>query len=52
MEKTPIPIFTGILNMVSGILAMYDGMREKILSYTDGLFSLAKRDGKFFRLTK
>lgn len=35
-----------------GILAIYDGMREKVLSYTDGLFSLTGRDDKFFRFSK
>ena len=35
-----------------GILAIHDGMREIILSYTGGLFSLSERDGKFFRFIK
>ncbi len=35
-----------------GILAIYDGMKEKILSYTDGLFTLTKRDGKLHRFVK
>jgi len=35
-----------------GVLAIYDGMREKILSYTNGLFSLVSKDGKLFRFTK
>ncbi len=36
----------------AGVLALYDGMRERVLSYTDGLFSLTGRDDKFFRFTK
>jgi len=35
-----------------GVLAIYDGMRGKILSYADGLFSLTERDGKFFSFAK
>ena len=35
-----------------GTLAIYDGMREKVLSYTSGLFSLTGRDNKFFRFAK
>ena len=35
-----------------GVLAIYDGMREKVLDYTTGLFDLTWRDGKFFRFTK
>ena len=35
-----------------GVLAIYDGMRERVLNYTAGLFSLAERDGKFFRFVK
>ncbi len=35
-----------------GVLAIYDGMRERVLSYTTGLFSLAGRDDKFLRFTK
>lgn len=35
-----------------GILVIYDGMREKILNYTDGLFSLSNREGKLSRFTK
>ena len=35
-----------------GVLAIYDGMRERILDYTNGLFSLTGRDGKLFRFAK
>ncbi|MFC1916652.1 class I SAM-dependent methyltransferase [Chloroflexota bacterium] len=35
-----------------GILAIYDGMRDRVLSYTAGLFSLTGRDGKLLRFTK
>jgi ubiquinone/menaquinone biosynthesis C-methylase UbiE len=35
-----------------GDLAIYDGMREEILSYTGGLFSLIKRGDKFLRFAK
>ncbi|MFC1987218.1 class I SAM-dependent methyltransferase [Chloroflexota bacterium] len=35
-----------------GILAIHDGMRDGVLSYTNSLFSLAERDGKFFRFVK
>ncbi len=35
-----------------GILAIYDGMKDRILSYTVGLFSLIGRDGKLLRLAK
>ena len=35
-----------------GLLAIYDGMREKVLGYTTDLFSLTERDDKFFRFTK
>ena len=35
-----------------GILAIYDGMRDRVLSYTTGLFSLPRRDGKLLRLAK
>ncbi|MBI4188232.1 MAG: class I SAM-dependent methyltransferase [Chloroflexi bacterium] len=35
-----------------GTLALYDGMKERVLSYTDGLFSLAEKEGKFFKFTK
>ena len=35
-----------------GVLAIYDGMKDRILDYTTGLFSLTERDGKFFSFTK
>ena len=35
-----------------GSLAIYDGMREKVLDYTTGLFDLTWRDGKFLRFAK
>ena len=35
-----------------GILAMYDGMRDKALVYTEGLFSLAAKDNKLLKLVK
>ncbi|MBM2824626.1 MAG: ubiE 7 [Dehalococcoidales bacterium] len=35
-----------------GVLAIYDGMRERVLDYTTGLFLLTKRDDKLLRLTK
>jgi len=35
-----------------GVLAIYDGMRDRVLSYTTGLFSLTGRDGKLLRLAK
>ncbi len=35
-----------------GILAIYDGMREKTLEYTAGLFSLAGQDDKLLRFAK
>ena len=35
-----------------GVLAIYDGMRAKVLSYTHGLFSLTGRNGKFFKFAK
>lgn len=35
-----------------GLLAIHDGMKEEILNYTEGLFSLTERDGKFFRFAK
>jgi len=35
-----------------GVLAIYDGMRDRVLSYTAGLFSLTGRDGKLLRFTK
>jgi ubiquinone/menaquinone biosynthesis C-methylase UbiE len=35
-----------------GVLAIYDGMREKVLNYTDGLFFLMVRDDKLLRFRK
>lgn len=35
-----------------GILAIYDGMRDKVLGYTTGLFSLIGNDGKLLRFAK
>ena len=35
-----------------GVLAIYDGMRDRVLSYTTGLFSLTGRDDKLLRLAK
>ena len=35
-----------------GVLAIYDGMRDRVLSYTIGLFSLSARDGKLLKLAK
>ena len=35
-----------------GTLVIYDGMRDKVLNYVAGLFSLSERDGKFFGFTK
>ncbi|MFC2035039.1 class I SAM-dependent methyltransferase [Chloroflexota bacterium] len=35
-----------------GILAIYDGMRKKVLNYTNDLFSLSERHGKFLKFTK
>jgi len=35
-----------------GTLAIYDGMRDKVLDYTEGLFSLADKDNKLFKLVK
>ena len=35
-----------------GVLAIYDGMREGVLSYTNGLFSLTERDGKLLKFAK
>ncbi len=35
-----------------GTLAIHDGMRDKVLDYTEGLFSLTGRNGKFFRFAK
>ena len=35
-----------------GTLAIYDGMKGRILSFTEGLFSLTARDGKFLKFVK
>lgn len=35
-----------------GVLAIYDGMGDRVLSYTTDLFSLTGRDGKFLRFAK
>ncbi len=35
-----------------GVLAIYDGMRDRVLCYTTGLFSLTGRDGKLLRFAK
>jgi len=35
-----------------GVLAIYDGMRGRVLSYTEGLFSLNGEDDKFLRFAK
>jgi ubiquinone/menaquinone biosynthesis C-methylase UbiE len=35
-----------------GVLAVHDGMGEETLDYTDGLFTLIGRDGKFLRFAK
>ena len=35
-----------------GVLAIYDGMRDRTLSYIDGLFSLTESDGKLYKFTK
>ena len=35
-----------------GVLAIYDGMREKVVNYATGLFSLTERDGKLLRFAK
>lgn len=35
-----------------GVLAIHDGMKERILNYTDGLFSLTGKDDKLFRFAK
>ena len=35
-----------------GVLAIYDGMREMILPYTDGLFQLTRQDDKLFKFAK
>ncbi|MBI4302820.1 MAG: methyltransferase domain-containing protein [Chloroflexi bacterium] len=35
-----------------GVLAIYDGMKERILDHTSGLFVLTRKDGKFYRFVK
>ena len=35
-----------------GVLAIYDGMRDRVLSYTAGLFSLTGKDGKLLKFAK
>ena len=35
-----------------GILAIYDGMKDRVLNHTTGLFSLTGRQGKLLRFTK
>ncbi len=35
-----------------GVLAIHDGMRDEVLSYTSGLFSLIGRDEKLLRFAK
>jgi ubiquinone/menaquinone biosynthesis C-methylase UbiE len=35
-----------------GVLAIHDGMRDKVLDYTNGLFSLIERDDKLLRFVK
>jgi len=35
-----------------GVLAIHDGMKERVLNYTSDLFSLTSRDGKLFRFAK
>ena len=35
-----------------GVLAIYDGMRERVLSYTNGLFSLTGRGERLLRFAK
>ena len=35
-----------------GVLAIYDGMRDRVLNYTEGLFSLNGKDGKLLKFTK
>ncbi|MFH1382739.1 MAG: class I SAM-dependent methyltransferase [Chloroflexota bacterium] len=36
----------------NGTLAIYDSMRDRLLSYTSGLFDLAGSDAKLYRFTK
>jgi len=35
-----------------GVLAIYDGMRDKVMDYTEGLFSLNGKDDKLLRFVK
>ena len=35
-----------------GILAIHDGMKDKVLNYADGLFLLNGKHGSLFRLVK
>ena len=35
-----------------GVLAIYDGMKDEVLSYTEGLFSMNGKDGKLLKFTK
>ena len=35
-----------------GVLVICDGMRDRLLSYTAGLFSLAGKDGKLLKFAK
>ncbi len=35
-----------------GVLVIYDGMKDRALEYTSGLFSLNQKDDKLFKLTK
>lgn len=35
-----------------GTLTIHDGMREKVLSYTNGLFFLVERDGKLLKFVR
>ena len=37
---------------MEGVLVIYDGMRNRVLSYSDGLFSLTERYDKFLKFTK
>jgi ubiquinone/menaquinone biosynthesis C-methylase UbiE len=35
-----------------GVLAIYDSLKDKILNYTEGLFSIEIKDGKLFKFVK
>ncbi len=35
-----------------GVLAIYDGTGDRVLSYVMGLFSLDRRDGKLLKFVK